>query len=470
MADLAETLRQAKGRWMLGTSANEVVPDTWRDAVEGDVNPELALMAIAAQADLIALRRVPGGELSQPPQLPRLALPTLPEQHRARFRRIASSQGVGEPELKSVLHLLVARGWSVHPTDYMPRSFTGAPTLYGRWANWREGSKAEPVDALTAENWGNWWPAERRDALRQMREDSPDQARFLIETHAAALPAEQRLAVVETLAVSLGPDDVDYLQSLETDRSGKVRQLALSFLARLGETGDESENIAEFADYFSLGKRGLINRATTITSNKLKTNAQKVRRGELAKLVSLTGFASALGLDPIGLIDAWDGTQETTPLLVEIVAQTGSDQAVARLAARAGENDEFTPLILAPLAKRLTDTERREILPKILASDEETFSATRVWAETQFGSLSHADILSADGVQSLLRHAKPSQSDERHVKDHFLSTGLFSLGLLADQEAAQRIITTFTEAGLFATDPALGLLTFNAKLNSGETP
>lgn len=460
---------------MLGGGASEAVPEAWRAAVAGDRHPELALLAIAAQADLVALRRRPSGALEHPPVLPALGLPPLPEQHRASFRRLVAVQkSRGEGEIKLILHLMANRGCTVHPADHMPRSFGDLPPVYSRWANWRDRVSAETADMLTEETWDAWWPAERRDALQEMRAFQPDTARALIAARAGDLPAEQRLAAVSTLATGLSAEDADYLRGLDSDRSGKVRALARALLARLGEAEDDPEALAEFAAYFTVGKRGLIRREVSVTAAKLKTNAQKARRKELSQTISLSGLARALGLDQVAFVQAWEVTRETMHLVPQMVAETGSDASVAALAARVGTDTGLTPAVMAQVGSRLSPEARKDILPKILAADAPDFIASRTWAAGQFGRVPLKALTGTKPYAELrARVLQAAKSGASQTGDGYvLPNGLFSLGLLADPAAAQAILADLAQAGLFAADPALGLLAFNAKLpipTAGDT-
>lgn len=461
-------MSQLKGRWMIGGTALETAPSAWRDALQDDPNPELAILAVASQMSQVALQASPGAELQRLPALPRLSLPPLNDICRAIFRRLTQSQAGQRDGIDHVLHLMAARGWSVHPADLMPSSFANLPAIYTPWADWTRSRPEQTEDQLTAENWDFWFPAERREQLRAMRASDPSAALAIITQKAADLPAEQRLQVIETMATGLNAEDTAYLESLATDRSGKVKALAAQFLARLGQSGENGDDAQEYADFFTLGKAGLMRRGRKLKANTLKTNAQRARRGALALKVTLQDVANALAITPSELIEAWDGGVEATSELVEIVAATGSDETVAELVARMGDATVLTPDRLAPLVARLASQDRVAGLTKSLTLVDD-FHHVSGWGTDAFGTVPFDRLQASPAMNALLKRIADVQTQDRHRGEHHVITGLFALGLLADRAAAETLIQTFKSAGLYGSDPALTLLTLNAALAPRST-
>lgn len=463
MSDLAALMAELKGRWMIGGTALEKAPVGWRDVLNDDPNPELALLAIAGQMSQVALRASPGGDLRPLPVLPRLSLPPINDICRPMFQRLLQSRSGQRDEMPQILRLMVARGWSVHPADYMPRSFAKLPSVYSPWEDWTQSRPDHSEKQLTTENWDLWFPAARREQLNVMRASDSSEALALIVENAAGLPAEHRLQVVDTIAIGLNPDDVPYLESLANDRSGKVRDLAAQFLARLGQTGANTEDVQEYADFFVLSKAGLLRRVRKLQAKPLKTNAQRARRGALSQKVGLQDFAAELTLTPSELVTAWDGGAEATSELIGMVSATGSDDIVRQLVARMGDAPEFSTDRLAPLAERLTSQDRAASLSKSLSLEDSFFYAS-TWAFDALGTVSAEKLQASPAMELLLRQIAESQTQDRHRGEQSVIDELFALGLLADRIAAETLIETFKSAGLYGSDPALNLLALNAAL------
>lgn len=71
---------------------------------------------------------------------------------------------------------------------------------------------------------------ERVRLLLKMRQTEPDQARELIQTTWKEENAAGRLALLDTLSIGLNATDEDFLHNTLTDKSQKVKDLALSYL------------------------------------------------------------------------------------------------------------------------------------------------------------------------------------------------------------------------------------------------
>jgi len=301
--------------WITGGTSFELAPATWKEFVAG-ASPderERRLLAIAAQALEIALRPAAPKTLKRRPPLPELALPMLPGRLRPLLR--AALKHADDARGKSrVVALVASRGFVLHPMDWMPAaSDQTSPDVYAPWIDWQagvDGEKHTRREQLTAQNWDELYPAARRSALADMRRTAPAVARQLIETRGSTEPAEIRLALIALMHFGLGPDDVPFLKSLSTDRSGKVRELAGRLLARLGQHGQPGDGgpedpISELAAFIAEGKSGFIRRRTTYTPAKLKSPAQERRRAELFETCNLVDLAARFGVTESDFIGAW---------------------------------------------------------------------------------------------------------------------------------------------------------------------
>lgn len=473
-SDLLGALEDVKGPWMVGGSALRNAPSSWQSAAENDPQPDLALLAVAGQALQIGLQPVPGGELQGLAPLPRLSSPTPPPQARLQIRRLAQVNKLAEAQVATVIRFLAARGYSVHPIDYMPKRFQQLPDIYAPWASWQSAAgvddESSDLETITAENWDGWMPAERRMALSQLRREQPEEARQLIAEKAPSLSAEERLRIIQSLGEELGPEDQSLLEGFASDRSGKVRQLVTQFLARMGAVDDDAADIAEYADFFAAAKKRLRG-GHKITPNRLKTKAQRTRRGELAAKLSLQSLVKGLKLtSELDLIDGWEHTEDdASDELVRMVAATGSDQATRALASRIASLDGVSVEAFTALLDRLDNDGRRELLPRVLQNEDASFSATVICSQGFWGEMPLGQLTNLRAFKQLRKLVGDHASNDG-MRQETCRQGLFSLGLLVDQSAAAELISLFTNAGLFSSDPMLGLLKLNECLPPGELP
>ncbi len=470
--DLQKTLDDVKGRWMIGGSALEKAPTSWRAAAEDDPSPDLALLAFAGQAMQFALRSTPGGELQALPPLPRLNLPTPPPQARQQFRNLVRVIKLAESQIAIVIHLLAVRGYVVHPTDYMPKSFHQLPDVYAPWASWQRAEEVRDdsgeCDTIDADNWDCWMPAERRTALSLLHRKQPEDARKLVANNVPSLPAQERLRIIETLGQRLSTEDQLLLEVFANDRSSKVRHVVAQYLARIGAVEDEASEVTEYADFFSVAKKRLRG-GYKITANQLKTKAQRKRRGELAAKLSLRSFVQGLKLaSEAELLSGWEHVdEEASDELLRMVAATGSEQAASTLASRIASLDGISAEAFQLLFDRLGKESRRELLPRVLENGDASFSAAVVCAQGLWGEVQFEQLKSLRAFKELKKLAGEDHS-KKTMRQETLRQGLFSLGLLADQAAATELLKLFTDTNFFASDPMLGLLKLNACLPPGE--
>jgi len=470
MADLSQSVERIQSRWMVGGSAQEQAPEAWRSLASQTENPDLSLLALVAQAAQVGLRPAPAKGLQPYPSLPKLELPPVPDAQRGLFRRIFLLVKPTREQSDLLLTFLAARGFTSHPSDFMPANMENLPSCYAPWEQWSERQETD-LSELSAASWDDFMPSERVHALRQIRLNNPSAARDLLEEKAVELPAEQRLRAVQVLEIGLGPNDAPFLNKLlETDRSGKVKALAQSYLARLGLQQDEGEAVSELADFLELGKSGIIRRKVTVRPKKLKTSAQHKRRADLFEAVSLNGLTAALDLDPDIIIAGWQfSNQREDREFFDMVARTGSDDAIRSLMDRILESGEVQVHIIGSLLDRLTPADRWARLPAIMKQDDELMEAVLACARHRLGGLSLDVLSTSPQVKSLIAKIKEqAKSDKAGAYDHVLRPSLFILGLLADPQAASALIDTFIEAGLSRADAALLVLQLNAALPSGD--
>jgi hypothetical protein len=469
----AEAIFEAMGaivtRWTMGSLAASAT-SVWRDELGDDpVEAELRLLALSGHFLGVNVTTEPPSALRVLPDIPQLPLPTVSEALRPLLRRIlaASKEAASRTEL---VHFLAARGWTTHPADWMPdASDEDAPDVYAAWRDWNalaaagETAQRQAGDELNAGNWDDFWPAARKAALIGLRRRDPSAARALLEAKLGNENADARLRLLSLLSDRLSGEDISFLEGLvANDRAPKVKALATSMLARLGQGPTAGEDIAELAGFFSVKTKGLLRRSRVIEIERPKTPAQWQRRKALVDGTDLASFAGALGLGPQDLIAAWDWNVDPAADagLIKLIVETGTDAQLAQAAGIVSEHDA-TGLIVA-LAPRLGPAERAKFAAAGLRAHGIGFEMAQMIA----GAAARLDdLLSAPAGAKLLAELR---RDDAKPSDHV--SEFHALGLLASRTAAQQTLQRLTSAGLLQGDPRLDMLRLNAALDdNGET-
>ena len=465
MADsILDALGPVLTRWTMGASALSSAPGDWRGALGNDpVEGELRLLALSGQFLGVTVVTEPEGALRALPDLPDLALPCIPAALRPLAQRaMAAAQG----QMRSLFpHFLAARGWVMHPADWMPSANDDdAPEVYAPWRDWAVATtsgevRARPVDALDANNWDDHWPAERRTALAELRARDPAGARALLEAKLAGESADARLRLVEVMAGSLSEADVPFLETVSaSDRAPKVKALAASLLARLGHGGG-GEDVAELAGFFTVQTKGLLRRTRVVQFLNQKTPAQAQRRLALFEAVDLGAFAAALGFDDEALFDAWPWRTDhrADRALLTMMARSGPDALIARAVDSAARRDGIGAAGATILAPRLAPGARARAAVQLLQSGQAHFGMA---LEISRGAARIDDPLATPvGLQWLAALAKPDAKSSEGADQ------LFALGLLASRTGARRALDRLTAAGLLQADPRLDMIRLNAALD-----
>jgi len=367
----------------MGAAAAPAAP-MWKTALgSGPDEDELRLLALSGHFLGVAVMAEPPAQLRPMPDIPMLSLPTTPDALRPLVRRILAA--MKETRAKAeVLRFLAARGWTAHPGDWMPAADDEeAPDVYAPWRDWAAiAASAVPTrrragDRITAENWEDYWPAERKVALTELRQRDPAAARAVLEVKLANENADMRLRLLGLLAVGLSDNDVPFLESLvASDRAPKVKTLASSLLARLSRGAVASgEDIAELKDFFSVRMKGLLRRSREIQCVNVATPAQRGRREELFARVDVVSFAKALDMSGQELIEAWNWNLD--PLadraLIKKVVLTGSDSLILQLLeslrqAEIRDLDDFSALL-----PRLASDQRSQLALALLREHGRSF-------------------------------------------------------------------------------------------------
>jgi hypothetical protein len=469
-------LARLRDGWISGGAAFELAPAEWKQiaAVSNPDEQERRLLAIAAQALDVALRPAAPKTLKRRPPLPMLALPMLPERLRPLLR--AALKYAADAQLKTRVAALVAsRDFVLHPMDWMPAaSYQESPDIYAPWVDWQagaEGEKKSQREQLTAETWDDFYPAARRGALIDLRRSAPSLARTLIETKGATEPAEVRLALIELMRFGLGADDVPFLKSLSSDRSGKVREMAGRLLARLGERsyptdGGTEDPTGELAALIEEGKSGFLRRRTTYAPIKLKSPAQQARRADLFASCYFGDLVARFGKTEPDFIGAWQfGVDDNADrFLVLMVSVSGSDAAVACLADMLVAEGGKLALLVLQLMLRL-DSGRKRLLIRQILNDAQNLHALNLVEGAEAGWLEWGDLANGKTLSAL----RSAVSGDNDVMKRSAEQYLEAIGFLATAATAEKLIGDVVAAGLPPASPSLGLLRLNAALAGNTT-
>lgn len=451
-------------RWTMG-SAGAPAASFWRAELGDDpAEAELRLLALSGQFLGVAVMTEPSSALHVMPDIPTLALPTVPEALRPLARQIVAANK--EAQITSeLIRFLAARGWTMHPADWMPAAGDDdAPDVYAAWRDWAEIAtsgntvRRQASDRLTADNFDDFRPAARKAALAELRRHDPSAARMVLEAKLAGENADVRLRLLSLLSERLSDEDAAFLEGVAaSDRAPRVKALAASLLARLGRGDAVGEEIAELAGFFSVRTKGLLRRSRVIEAKPQKTPAQRQRRKVLFETVDLASFTTALGVAPQEFIEAWDWKAD--PMadqgLIGMIASTATDEQVSQAADILGASDA-TGLIVA-LAPRLPPGERAKHAVAALHTHGIRFELAQLIA----GVVARLDDpLSAPAGKALLAAL---QSEDAKPSDQ--APELFALGLIASRDGARDALQRLTGASLLQGDPRLNMLRFNAALD-----
>jgi hypothetical protein len=458
--------------WITGGSAAALAPDAWQALVASDSpdETERRLLAIAGQACDVAFRPALPGEVMRRKDLPRLALPTIPEHLRALFRQ--ALRQTSDKERNAVLRLVERRGFSAHPLDWMPAaSSENVPDLYAPWQDWVQSldmAEKDAADELDEATWDSFYPAQRCLLLKSMRRQDPARALQLITARAGQEAAEKRLALIETLAVGLNDQDAPYLQSLAGDRSDKIKTLAWRLLARLRHKGAgmPAEDMAELADFLETGSKGIFKRTATIRAKKLKSAAQASRRAALFKAASLVELSATFGITEAEFINAWqfdtrDNFEPTADAcLTQMVAQSAADAFVARLGERI-LGEKTLPQDALLLVPRIDSGLRAQCMRKILEGQHE-----QLW---HLARLDEGDLARSEDILSSHAYRKLKDAIKKELGEN-LSWSLSLLNAfapVASAEAAKAVLEDVVSSfGLFLANPVFAFLRLNAELGN----
>lgn len=279
----------------------------------------------------------------------------------------------------------------------------------------------------------------------------------MVDAIAPNLAAEPRERLVRTLETGLSDADAAYFETLESDRSGKVRALGVQYLARIGRAKADAEAQADLTAFFQVSKAGMLSRRRVISAVKTKNNAQRNRRTKLCQSLPLSALAEGLRVTVDEIIELWE-FGEASGDVTQMVADTGTaaqNKAFLLRALNTYDGD------LTAVIARLETEDRPEIARNLIARDATVFALTAKTLRPTPGCLNFASITGSGPFREFCKLLK---KDDDAPTERALTTGLANLGLIADADAAAGLITYFTDNGVMAADPRLAMLRLNASL------
>lgn len=500
-SDKADNITQAinnlQRRWMIGQVDNidlKQLPKEWQTAFQA-LPPErwnLAALAWSSQFDLMALRPELSGELSTRAELPELDLPLLPHPIRPLFRSVlVQCERERATTLPLFLALLQQRGYVAHPVDWLPESKSlELPTVYWPWLQWmHEQSGADAfatMDTVDVDNWDDYYPAARVLLLKAQRSQNPEDTRELIAQCMSREVAEHRLKILQVLEIGLSSEDVPFLSTLLSDRSGKVARLAGHYLRRLGQTQPESKDqkqqadnelplAQELAQQYELSRSGLIKKKSVLKPRKLKSKKQQAIRTEQIGQVELTELAAVLELSLNCLIEVWafDANREQDNLnFIQNAVDSLPDNDIQTLSSKllGSGLDAEGELVYALklLWARLNASQQLHSLEQLIRRKKglQRFQDYLALLDQPLPEsvLDIATIKSSPAWKALSQDIKADTTEHGYLNHHTNLEALLALGLLVSKPVAGELLELLLGLGVNKSDPALDSIKINVSL------
>lgn len=266
----------------------------------------LITIAVAAERSIYADANA-CSDLSSPEiHVPQDERTLLPDALRPVLLRVVAhplNSLVWEGYCRAIARRLEQAGYRIHPFDcYRLERYLAVinpkPGSYEYW--YRQQLSPQKTQALdeeiTWENWQQFGKAEQQAFLLQQRSSAPEATRTALEKDFAAAPATLRQMYVESLAAGLSQADRAFLESLETDRSGKVQEAAQRLLARFPGSAAAQQNREALAERVEVH---LLSRKIGLAKQKGKKASQALQElAALTEYLSIEDIAAALKLAP----------------------------------------------------------------------------------------------------------------------------------------------------------------------------
>ncbi|MCA6060593.1 hypothetical protein HUF18_12455 [Thalassolituus sp. ST750PaO-4] len=473
--DLAQ-VDALKQSWLMGDGGTAAaLPPHWPQP-DGANDDDRALLALAYCSQYPLLEQIAVPEQLKPlSALPVLCLPTLATECRPAFRQILAALSKHDGLYWRLFNLLVSRGVAPHPLDWLPTANENRlPAAFAPWLRWVGSADI----ALTEASWGDFSPAARLNALRELRRDAPHDARSLLALMAPSEPADKRFDLYELLSLGLSHADLPLLETLEQDRSQKIKELAVRFKMRLGEHEPQvqDETITELQGWLTSKTRGLLRRETLLLAPELKNSVQYRERCQALASVPLPALAASMGLTLNALLEQWSfsdnrgkGNYSPNESLLHNIADSLPEAqvmlAAERLLQAAADDGTDPSLSLRILAPRLSEEACVGLAAHLLARADLLPNTLGVLFAEEWRWLSLEAFSQSPSVALLIQRLKAlASAGESQDSDYSLTLAMQQIGLCLNYDCAQWLLAQITNMGLSPLHPLLEHLKFNVSL------
>lgn len=472
-------------RWLIGgqgtTAIDTQLPKSWPELDQNlshSCQRRQALILASAQRSWLLAQSEPQELLTKPP-LPQLEFVTLVDDLRGLFKRcLEQTKQFSPSKINHLLNILAQHKVSAHPADWLPKQNDDVPALYWPWLAWVTQDN-QSQQSLTADNWSQFLPAQRIELLHALRRDNPQQAREIIAQCAANEPAERRYKVIDTLAIKLSQQDIEYLNSLANDRSKKVVELSTQLLMRLGEnlppTDDQRacELADELAAWLTVKTSGLFKKTKHVVAAPLKSKKQQALRSEWLEQVSLIHLAQALSLSPRELVENWQFSQHRyldNYNFITNVARHAPDEIIQIVITRLRDylNEEQHAInLLELLLPRLSSDERQKLVSEIMSHNKAIYRFDELlpFTDQPIGAIQWRVLAKTLAWKTLEQQIIEQIEKTSYLEQSYATRGIIALGLLVSSDCAKQIIERLVKLGMLNVDPVFDCLKLNIKLS-----
>lgn len=391
--------------------------------------------------------------------LPDLGLPRMGPRARAVFRAILRDEKPpGNMSLDDILRLIEARGYVVHPADWVPRpsGTNHFPRRYSIWSEW-----------LAA--WGYWpytevVPLTLKNALRFRQDDLRKAFRDLYRRDRAAA-YELLLQLVKTAPEKTGyllldtiggggnfsgnyPSDVPILKQFADDPSQKVRDLVTKRLRNMEGLETVEAHAEHIAWHLDVQQDRIV-----------ASKPEYVKRVFLKNFACTTveALASQLGLSPLDMIRRWDRDLFYADFLMLIVRCDDVAIRSAYAGRRLQDGLEVWPQLLRGVDPSLWERGLRS-----------TFQTAYIFSPFRFLG-DKMGTMDASTMQELAAYKTMRASVLHEIEKGVLPVNksydqLRVLGLTVDKTAAAQVLREAIALGMSGDNPRLLMLKLNLEL------
>ena len=391
--------------------------------------------------------------------LPDLGLPRLGPRARAAFRAvIRHEKPTVNMSVDDILRLIEARGYVVHPADWIPRP-SGANPFPPRYSNWSEWLADKgywhhtEVVPLTLKNARRFRLEELRKSFSNLYQKNRAEAYDLLLNLAGIASEQTRFLLLDTIGGGAGfygnyPSDVPILKQFANDPSEKVRDLVRKRLRNMEglETAEaHAEHIAWHLDV----------QADRIVASKPEY-AKKVLLKNFA-CTTVEALASQLGLSPLDMIGRWDRDLFATDFWLLTVRCDDVAIRSAYAEKRLQDGQDVSPLLLRGVDPLLWER-----------GLQSTFQSQYMFTSFRFLGEKMGTIDAAT-MQELSAYKKMNSSVLSEIENGTLPVHnnwdpLRVLGLTVDKTAAAQVLREATSLGMREDNPRLLMLKLNLEL------